>query len=110
MTRKIFSAGALLVLSLAACQQHNDENIAIDESANAAATTDVETLPPDEGGGTNNLAEASNGADLDTAEPVTAVIPEQYRGRWGQVPADCSSTKGDAKGLITIGDKTIRFY
>src|SRR5436190_24401153 len=100
MTRKIFSAGALFSLALAACQQHNDENIAIDESANAAATTDVETLPPDEGGRTNNLAEASNGADLDTAEPVTAVIPEQYRGRWGMVPADCTSTKGDAQGLI----------
>jgi hypothetical protein len=25
-------------------------------------------------------------------------------------PADCTSTKGDAKGLITIGDKTIKFF
>src|SRR5678815_313320 len=99
MTRKAFLPIALLALALAACQQQNDENIAIDESANAAATTDIETLPPDEGGSTNNLAEASNGADLDTAEPVAAVIPEQYRGRWGMVAADCTSTKGDAKGL-----------
>jgi hypothetical protein len=26
------------------------------------------------------------------------------------VPADCTSTRGDAKGLITVGDRTIRFY
>jgi hypothetical protein len=37
-------------------------------------------------------------------------IPAQYRGRWGLVPADCTSTRGDAKGLITIGDRTVRFY
>ena len=37
-------------------------------------------------------------------------IPSQYRGRWGIVPADCTSTRGDAKGLITIAEGTIRFY
>ena len=26
------------------------------------------------------------------------------------VPADCTSTRGDAKGLITVGDTSIRFY
>ena len=26
------------------------------------------------------------------------------------VAADCTSTKGDAKGLIIIADKTIKFY
>jgi hypothetical protein len=26
------------------------------------------------------------------------------------VAADCTSTRGDAKGLIDIGDRTIRFY
>jgi hypothetical protein len=38
------------------------------------------------------------------------VIPEQYQGRWGMVAADCTSTRGDAKGLMTIGDTSIRFY
>ena len=89
MTRTSFIPTALLALAIAACQQQNDENIAIDESANAAATTEVETLPPDEGGSSNNLMEASNGADLPVVEPSAAVIPDQYRGRWGMVPADC---------------------
>jgi len=39
-----------------------------------------------------------------------AIIPAQYQGRWGMVAADCTSTRGDNKGLITIGDTSIRFY
>ena len=38
------------------------------------------------------------------------VIPAHYQGRWGMVPADCTSTRGDAKGLMTIGDTSIKFY
>ena len=34
----------------------------------------------------------------------------QYRGRWGMVSADCTSTRGDAKGLITINEVSIKFY
>jgi hypothetical protein len=26
------------------------------------------------------------------------------------VPADCTSTRGDAKGLIVVGDTSIKFY
>ncbi len=39
-----------------------------------------------------------------------AVIPARYQGRWGMVPGDCTSTKGDAKGLMTVGDTSIKFY
>ncbi len=42
--------------------------------------------------------------------PGAALIPAQYRGRWGMVAADCTSTRGDNKGLITIGDGTVKFY
>ena len=37
-------------------------------------------------------------------------IPEALHGRWGLVPADCTSTRGDAKGLITIDAERIEFY
>lgn len=37
-------------------------------------------------------------------------IPLALRGRWGLVPDDCTSTRGDAKGLIVIDARTIRFY
>lgn len=81
---------ALLALALVACQPASDSNnVAIDET-NAAG-------PP--------------GEDAATTEPSTPdSIPSQYRGRWGIVPADCTSTRGDAKGLITIAEGTIRFY
>ena len=72
----------------------------------------------------NATAEAVHDrADMTPPAPVTndeapqltpptpgGIIPAQYHGRWGMVPADCTSTRGDAKGLITVGDTSIRFY
>ena len=37
-------------------------------------------------------------------------IPLALRGRWGSVAADCTSTRGDAKGLITISADSLRYY
>ena len=37
-------------------------------------------------------------------------IPAVIHGRWGLAPADCTSTRGDAKGLIIVGPDEIRFY
>jgi len=103
---KLIRSVALLALALAACQQPNNENIAIDESNTANAA--IETLPPDE-----TMTNVENETGNNTAEaeqPTTLLIPAAFHGRWGMVPADCTSTRGDAKGLITIGDKTIDFY
>ncbi|MCL6698182.1 lipoprotein [Sphingomonas sp. NSE70-1] len=101
----------VLALALAACQQNDPNNIAIDEGNNA--TGDVETLPPDEG---NEETAARNDKGLNEADdagsedPNQAFIPAQYRGRWGMVPNDCQPGRSDAKGLITIGDTTVKFY
>src|SRR5690606_41044940 len=32
------------------------------------------------------------------------------QGRWGLAPADCTSTLGDAKGLLTITANRLEFY
>ncbi|WEK47997.1 MAG: hypothetical protein P0Y56_06790 [Candidatus Andeanibacterium colombiense] len=37
-------------------------------------------------------------------------IPAALRGRWGLVPADCTSTMGDNKGLIVVDAESIKFY
>lgn len=37
-------------------------------------------------------------------------IPVAIQGRWGLVPADCTTTRGDAKGLMTIDATTLKFY
>jgi hypothetical protein len=56
-------------------------------------------------------APGTNQSEPSPPDPVPGgVIPARYQGRWGMVPADCTSTRGDAKGLITIGDTRIRFY
>ena len=105
MERTSFTLPALLALALTACQQPNDDsNIAIDNNINAA-TADVETLPPDDQAG----APVNQG--VPETEPSTAdSIPSQYRGRLGLVAADCTSTRGDAKGLITIDEGSVKFY
>ncbi|HEY6816500.1 MAG TPA: hypothetical protein VI168_13245 [Croceibacterium sp.] len=46
----------------------------------------------------------------DAGTPAPTEIPAVLRGRWGLVPADCTSTRGDAKGLLTIGDDKLQFY
>ena len=118
MKQTRFTLHALLALALAACQQPADDNIAI-ESNNLAAA-DVETLPPSDQAGQAaddgfNLTSTTDG-DTSAGMPILpedaakATIPAQYRGRWGMVAADCTSTRGDAKGLIAVDDKTIKFY
>jgi hypothetical protein len=42
--------------------------------------------------------------------PATAKIPAALHGRWGLSPGDCTSTRGDAKGLLIIGPDELRFY
>ena len=48
------------------------------------------------------------------AAPVTGDgsirIPAFLQGRWGMTPADCTSTRGDAKGLLVIDPGHLRFY
>ena len=112
MIQRSLQLTVLLAMALASCQQPaNDSNIAIDNGAGAtnAASADVETLPPSEAGGAANAAnvdtQVESGLDSDGAS-----IPAPYRGRWGLVPADCTSTRGDAKGLVTISATGMRFY
>ena len=103
---------ALLAFALDACQQQADDNIAIDDTN--TTNTAVETLPPDETvTNESSLNEADDAGSEQPSPPGTpeaSMIPGQYRGRWGMVAADCEPGRSDAKGLITIGEKTIRFY
>lgn len=54
-------------------------------------------------------AAATDAAPAITA-PVGASFPAAMIGRWGMVPADCTSQRGDNKGMITITPSEIRFY
>lgn len=60
-------------------------------------------------------AEKADDAPADRASEATppatvTAIPQAVQGRWGLVPADCTSTRGDAKGLLVIDATTLKFY
>ena len=99
----LFRAALPLALALAGCQQSPDRS----DEAPAA----VETLPtePDGGIGTTPTGTPSETATADE-EASGTTIPTAIQGRWGMVPADCTSTRGDAKGLLTITGNTLKFY
>jgi hypothetical protein len=40
----------------------------------------------------------------------SAAIPATLQGRWGLTPGDCTSTLGDAKGLLIVNATELRFY
>lgn len=118
MTQRHFTLPALLALAIAACQQPaNDTDIAIDNSVNAAeaANAEIEMLPPSEQAGaplpTGNAGAPTNEAEDDSENsPSTAVIPAQYRGRWGMNANDCDPKRSDNKGLMTVRENSIKFY
>lgn len=74
--------------------------------------------PPD--GQTSETAPAGAAAPGPAAVPggetatgaafSAAAIPAALRGRWGLVEGDCTSTHGDAKGLLEVGANELTFY
>ena len=95
MIRTALPATAALLLS--ACSSGSEP--AASETS-AAANVDPE------------LTAAASAAPTATPSPspVADAIPVAAQGRWGLVPADCTSTKGDAKGLLVVEPKRIKFY
>jgi len=93
-----------LILTIAACAKRDP----VADNANGAAlpapakdtTPDPAGLPP---------ANATTSANVVAAEPAVA-IPAALQGRWGLTPADCTSTRGDAKGLLVVTPDRLTFY
>ena len=55
-------------------------------------------------------SDAAPAASAALPGPLPATIPAEFQGRWGLVPADCTSTRGDAKGLLVVGANSLKFY
>ena len=75
-----------------------------DEANNAAATpAQANAIVPEV---------AANEANDVAAEPrlTSTTIPSVLHGRWGLTPEDCTSTRGDAKGLLIISADQLKFY
>lgn len=94
----------LPLFALAACQAAPEANSVNETEQANAPVKEVETLPPDE----TTVVDQGNGATA--MVPASTKIPKPLQGRWGLVPADCTSTRGDAKGLLTVTADTLTFY
>jgi hypothetical protein len=90
---------SLLILSVAACGKRDP----VADEANAVAPSAAST---------NDSAGAVAGGPPPISPDATSggVIALPIQGRWGLTPADCTSMRGDAKGLLTITADQIQFY
>ena len=102
-----FYAPIIMISALMGMVACSGRDPVADDLNAAAAPAEVDVLPPDE-----NLVAPANEPENEGAEPVgvASTIPASLHGRWGLTPGDCTSSRGDAKGLMTIGDTRIKFY
>ena len=70
---------------------------------------DITDTPPPDLNQSNTVVSPQPAAGA-ARQDLPTNIPDQFRGRWALVPADCTSTRGDAKGLLTINDNRLTFY
>ena len=90
--------GLIPLAALAACSDANQPAAGPSEGAvpAPAASISAPAITP------TNTAPATN--------PAAAAIPAALQGRWGLVAADCTSDRGDAKGLLVIDSTSLKFY
>ncbi len=102
MIRFYFPLFALTaIMSMVACSGRDP---VADEAKNAAATpAQANVIVPEV---------AANEANDVAAEPrlTSTTIPSVLHGRWGLTPEDCTSTRGDAKGLLIVSPDQLKFY
>jgi hypothetical protein len=99
------------MIVLAAC----DANDPVAEDAeNTAGLPSVDNVA----GGRDGQPSADGAPPANGAATVPATgdlapaasIPAALHGRWGMTPADCTSTRGDAKGLLVVRADGMVFY
>jgi hypothetical protein len=110
-------AACTLALAAAGCGNggpvdENASNTAGFPSANQVAGADVGSASAD-GSAPANVAAPGGRSPLtsgDTATAAESALPQSLQGRWGLTPADCTSTRGDAKGLLVVSGDGLKFY
>ena len=99
------------IMTMGACSSRDPVAAEANNVANGQAA-EIDVLPPDESdAATTN--ELETGVDDASASPVEAApgkIPASLHGRWGMTPGDCTSTRGDNKGLLVVTAEGMKFY
>jgi hypothetical protein len=100
-----------VAFALAACSGNDP---VADEADNTAGLPSVDNVAGGRDGQPSaDGAPPANGAAIEPAPAnaaPAAAIPAALHGRWGMTPADCTSTRGDAKGLLVVSSDGMRFY
>jgi hypothetical protein len=102
MIRFIFPLFVLTgIMSAGACSGRDP----VADGANNAATTVAQenAVVPEVAANETNSAAAD-------PQLTSAIIPSVLHGRWGLTPEDCTSTRGDAKGLLIVSADQLKFY
>jgi hypothetical protein len=93
-----------LVLALVACGGSDP----VDSEANrTAGLPDINVSGPSTAGEPHAGTSPATAA---VAPPATLTIPAALQGRWGLTPGDCTTALGNAKGLLVINGRELRFY
>ncbi|HEX6410507.1 MAG TPA: hypothetical protein VFZ88_07935 [Sphingomicrobium sp.] len=95
------------IMSIGACSSESDP---VADGANDVAAIPAEANAPT---ADENSVTPTNELESGTAEPVNdraSTIPASLHGRWGLTPGDCTSTRGDAKGLLIVSAQSLKFY
>ncbi|HET7577191.1 MAG TPA: hypothetical protein VFK19_11595 [Sphingomicrobium sp.] len=93
-----------VLVTVGACARRDP----VADNAEVAAANMPPTVPP--ATPSPDGAPPANATAPVTAPAPAAAIPASLQGRWGLTPADCTSTRGDAKGLLVITPGELRFY
>ena len=91
------------IAALAAC---NRPDPVADDANNVEALPTLNQQNPNATG-----APPANAVTTDGSIPAAAgAIPAALQGRWGLTPGDCTSIRGDAKGLLVVSADHLQFY
>lgn len=95
-----------LAVFLAACGDARDP--VANEAANGTNLPAFDQATPNAAASPTGGPPTPNGAAPATAQQ--GAVPAALQGRWGLTPGDCTSTRGDAKGLLVVSPNGLRFY
>ena len=97
-----------LLLSTAACEGRDPVAKEANDVTGLPAPADANVSDPS--GAPPPANSASPPAPGNGSTTPAAAIPASLHGRWGLTPGDCTSTRGDAKGLLIVTGDALKFY
>lgn len=97
----------LTAAALAACEGRDP---VADGAGNTSGLPAPNQTAPDASASTPPDTAVTAPSEPEAPDTGAAKIPAALHGRWGMGPADCTSTRGDAKGLLVVTADQLRFY